>query len=128
MLKNRPSNTRPLTTNGLSWILALSYCMHISTDESKAMENTTGPARVEIRLNSVYLKGRYRAFYIWARPSLRTDSKSSNLSTKFRLYNSLVVPVMPYCCQTWTWLTESERRIEARVEMLQETLRISYTE
>ncbi|PIK48870.1 putative melanophilin [Apostichopus japonicus] len=35
-----------------------------------------------------------------------------NLSTKFRLYKSLVVSILLYGCETWTLLAESERRIQ----------------
>ncbi|PIK55282.1 endonuclease-reverse transcriptase [Apostichopus japonicus] len=52
-----------------------------------------------------------------------------NFSTKFRLYNSLVVSILLYGCQTWTLLAESERRIQAfETKCLRKLLRILYTD
>ena len=57
--------------------------------------------------------------------------KSSNISfaTKYRLYQSLVVSILLYGCETWTLLADSERRIQAfETKCLRKLLGISYLE
>lgn len=46
-----------------------------------------------------------RRDWIWHSHKIR-------LTTKYKLYKSLVVPILLYRCDTWTLLTETERRIQ----------------
>ena len=55
----------------------------------------------------------------------------SNISfqTKFKLYKSLVISILLYGCETWTLLTETERRVQAfQNKCLRKLLHISYWE
>ena len=57
--------------------------------------------------------------------------KSNNISftTKYRLYQSLVVSILLYGCETWTLLADSEKRIQAfETKCLRKLLGISYHE
>ena len=55
-------------------------------------------------------------------------TKSSNISftTKYRLYQSLIVSILLYGCETWTLLAKSERRIQTfETKYLRKLLSIS---
>ena len=52
-----------------------------------------------------------------------------SFASKFKLYETLVTPILLYRCETWTLLADSEKRIQAfETKCLGKLLRISYLE
>ena len=57
------------------------------------------------------------------------QSKKINISTKVKLYKSLVTSIALYGCESWTLNSESERRIQAfEMKCLRRILGVSYRE
>ena len=55
--------------------------------------------------------------------------KTISFASKFKLYKSLVTSTLPYGCETWTLLADSETRIQAlETKCLRNLLRTSYLE
>lgn len=100
-------------------------------DESKVLVNTIGFRKTKIRQNRVQLEEVQFFKYLYATISRDCSStwdihltiiaateamvRQQNLdfSTKFRLYKSLIVPIMLYGWKTWTLLPKQERQIQA---------------
>ena len=117
-------------------IATASVCgMEISTVKSKVMVNSTNNTSVSIimygkKLEEVssfkYLGATLTKdgtckteIHIWISAATAvmvrlTRVWKSNISfqTKFKLYKSLVISILLYGCETWTLLTETERRIQ----------------
>ena len=52
-----------------------------------------------------------------------------SFACKFKLYRSLVLPILFYGCEIWTLLADSENNIQAfEIKCLRKLLRISYLE
>ena len=81
----------------------------------------TCSAEVRIRIASA-VAAMIRLNRIW-----RCSTVSS--ASRFKLYESLVTSILPYSCDTWTLLVDSENRIQAlQVKCLRKLLRIFYVE
>ena len=114
---------------------ASAYGMEISTVKSKVMVNSTNNASVSIIMDGKNLEEVSSFKYlgatltkdgtckteicIWmviatAAMARLTRVWKSNISfwTKLKLYKSLVISILLYGCETWTLLTETERRIQ----------------
>jgi hypothetical protein len=130
------------------------FGMEISTEKSKIMVNgKTTSQHPPIKMNDVCLEEVNTFKYLGA--TLSSDGKSiteiknrmalataalSNLTTlwksrkikfkvKFKLYNSLVLSVLLYGCESWTLVAESERRLQAfEMKCFRRMLGISYRE
>ncbi|KAI8486085.1 hypothetical protein Bbelb_361850 [Branchiostoma belcheri] len=132
-----------------------SFRMEVSTEKSKVMVNSSTSTRDEMystifmngeELETVdsftYLGGtltkdgtskvevhRRIALATAAMARLTRIWKSKNISfaVKYKLYKSLVVSILLYGCETWTLLTDTERRIQAfETKSLRRLLGISY--
>ena len=127
--------------------------MKISIEDSKVMMNGPEDTVVEIRMNGAQLEGVDKFKYLGAyltrdgtssneiKGRLATAAsamvrlsrmwKSSNISfrVKHRLYQSLVVPIILYGCETWTITARNEKKIAAfETKQFRKLLGISYRE
>ena len=129
------------------------YGMEVSHEKSKVMVNSRNDTSADIIMNGQKLEEVNNFKYLGA--TLSKDGsctaevririatamaamsrlsrlwKSSNISftTKYRLYQALVVSILLYGCETWTLLADSERRIQAfETKCLRKLLGISYLE
>ena len=114
---------------------ASTYGMEISTVKSKVMVNSTNNASVSIIMDGEKLEevssfkylgatltkdGTCKTeIHIWIATATAAMARltrvwKSNISfqTNFKLYKSLVISILLYWCETWTLLTETERRIQ----------------
>ncbi|KAI8502174.1 hypothetical protein Bbelb_197620 [Branchiostoma belcheri] len=130
-----------------------SFGMEVSTEKSKVMVNSSTRDEVysTIRMNGeeletvdsfTYLGGTltrdgtskvevYRRIALataaMARLTRIWKSKNISFAVKYKLYKSLVVSILLYGCETWTLLTDTERRIQAfETKSLRRLLGISY--
>ncbi|PVD26746.1 hypothetical protein C0Q70_14424 [Pomacea canaliculata] len=113
------------------------YGMHVSTEKSKVLVNAISPAEVDIKLNGKTLEQVQTFKYLGS--IMSEDGSSANdvharlqaataamtrlnkiwnsgmisFTTKFPIYKSLVIPVLTYGCETWTLLSEQEKKIAA---------------
>ena len=110
------------------------YGMEISTVKSKVMVNSTNNASVSIIMDGEELEEVSSFKYLGATLTKDGTCKTeicigiasatvamarltrvwkSNIGfqTKFKLYKSLVIFILLYGCETWTLLTETERRM-----------------
>ena len=129
---------------------ASAYGMEISTSKSKVMKNSTDSSPVIVTMAGEQLE-EVRSFkYLGATLSkdgtcteeIRARLTSAlaamtrlsrvwkspiNFKTKFRLYQSIVVPTLLYGCEAWVLLADAERRIQAfETKCFRRLLRISY--
>lgn len=129
------------------------YGMEVSHEKSKVLVNSMNDTSADITMNGQKLEEVNSFKYLGATLSkdgsctaevririaaamaamarLSRIWKSSNISftTKYRLYQSLVVSILLYGCETWTLLADSERRIMAfETKCLRKLLGISYLE
>ncbi|KAI8497134.1 hypothetical protein Bbelb_250830 [Branchiostoma belcheri] len=130
-----------------------SFGMEVSTEKSKVMVNSStrdemystifmNGEELETMDSFTYLGGtltkdgtskvevhRRIALATAAMARLTRIWKSKNISfaVKYKLYKSLVVSILLYGCETWTLLTDTERRIQAfETKSLRRLLGISY--
>lgn len=81
---------------------------------------------LKIRAYDINITINVKGVTAWFRIS---HSHKIRFNTKYSLYKSLIVPVLLYGCDTWTLLTEAERRIRAfESKCSRKLLQISYKE
>ena len=113
------------------------YGMEVITEKSSIMNNITNNISVDISMNGQKLEQMTSSKYPGADPykdgscsaevHIRIASAMAamarlnriwrcntvSFASKFKLYKSLVTSILPYCCETWTLLSDSEKRIQA---------------
>ena len=73
-------------------------------------------AEIRIRISSATAK----LHRIWR-------SNTPSFASKFKLYESLITPILLYDCETWTLLADSEKRTQAvEIKCMRKLLCISY--